>query len=362
MAYNLFLSDNGLFSLRTDYLQRTEDELIEMCVSLFHAPADASGTVTSGGSESNFSALHAMREWARLKFPHVRVPEVIVPFSAHPTFSKGCHYYNMKLVRTPLGSDRRADLDAMTRAITPNTIGVAGSAPCWPYGLMDPIEAIGELAARRGLWLHVDACVGGYLAPFAERIGHVLPLWDFRIPTVQSISADLHKYGYCPKPASTVLWRSKDLMRFHHVHPEDWPGGAYQMRGIAGSRTAGPIFAAWAVLRYLGHEGYERLTRQVFRAQEKLIRGIESIDGLYTLRGDLPPLAFGSEALDMQLIMGELRKAGWILFASRQPPLINLPIDAALDDTIIETFLSELRAAAEVARVGGKGERAELQY
>jgi len=227
---------------------------------------------------------------------------------------------------------------------------------------MDPIEAIGELAARRGLWLHVDACVGGYLAPFAERIGHVLPLWDFRIPTVQSISADLHKYGYCPKPASTVLWRSKDLMRFHHVHPEDWPGGAYQMRGIAGSRTAGPIFAAWAVLRYLGHEGYERLTRQVFRAQEKLIRGIESIDGLYTLRGDLPPLAFGSEALDMQLIMGELRKAGWILFASRQPPLINLPIDAALDDTIIETFLSELRAAAEVARVGGKGERAELQY
>jgi sphinganine-1-phosphate aldolase len=362
MAYNLFLSDNGLFSLRTDYIRRTEDELIEMCVSLFHAPADAYGTFTSGGSESNFSALHAMREWARLKFPHAQVPEVIVPFSAHPTFSKGCHYYGMKLVRTPLGSDRRADVDAIASAITRNTIGIAGSAPCWPYGLVDPIEAIGELAARHGLWLHVDACVGGYLAPFAERIGHVLPLWDFRIPTVQSISADLHKYGYCPKPASTVLWRSKDLMRFHHVHPEDWPGGAYQMRGIAGSRTAGPIFAAWAVLRYLGYEGYERLTRQVFRAQEKLIQSIESNDGLYTLRSDLPPLAFGSESLDMQLIMGELRKAGWILFAARQPPLINLPIDAALDDTIIETFLTELRAAAEVARVGGKGERAELQY
>ncbi|HUI60829.1 MAG TPA: aminotransferase class V-fold PLP-dependent enzyme [Steroidobacteraceae bacterium] len=361
LAYNLFLSDNGLFSLRTEYLGRIEQNVIDMCVGLFHAPADASGTFTSGGSESNFSAIHAMREWARERFPDVRVPEIIVPYSAHPTFSKGCHYFGLKLVRVPLRPDRRADVAAMERAINSNTIGLAGSAPCWPYGLIDPIESLGEVATRHGLWLHVDACVGGYLAPFVERLGHRLPPWDFRVPAVQSISADLHKYGYCPKPASTVLWRSESLKRFHYVHPEDWPGGPYHMQGFAGSRSAGSIFAAWTVLRYLGVSGYERLARQVLDVRQRLTEAISAIDGLYVPDSDLPPLAFGSHTLDMQLVMGELRKAGWILVAGREPPLINLPLDPALDDTVVNLFLAELRAAAEVAR-RGQGARAELTY
>jgi glutamate/tyrosine decarboxylase-like PLP-dependent enzyme len=361
-AYNLFLCDNGLFSMRTEYIGRIEREVIEMCVSLFHPPADASGTFTSGGSESNFTAIHAMREWAREHLPAVRAPEIVVPFSAHPSFSKGCHYFGLKLVRVPLRSDLRADVAAMERAVNDNTIGIAGSAPCWPYGLVDPIEALGELATRCGLWLHVDACVGGYLAPFAQRLGHRLPVWDFRVQAVQSISADLHKYGYCPKPASTLLWRSEALKRFHHVHPEDWPGGPYHMQGFAGSRSAGSIFAAWTVLRYLGQAGYEELARQVFALRQRLAEGIEAIEGLYVLPGDLPPLAFGSRTLDMQMVMGALRQSGWILVASRQPPLINLPIDPALDDQIIELFLSELRAAAQIAHSGQDATRAELSY
>ena len=361
-AYDLFLSDNGLFSMRTEYIGRIEREVIEMCLSLFHAPEDASGTFTSGGSESNFTAIHAMREWGREHRPAARSPEIIVPFSAHPTFSKGAHYFGLKLVRVPLGPDLRADVAAMERAVNENTIGIAGSAPCWPYGLVDPIEALGELATRRGLWLHVDACVGGYLAPFAERLGVQLPVWDFRVPAVQSISADLHKYGYCPKPASTVLWRSGALQRFHHVHPEDWPGGPYHMQGFAGSRSAGPIFAAWTVLRYLGEAGYEKLARQLFALRKRLTAEIEAIDGLYVLGSDLPPLAFGSRTLDMQIVMGELRRLGWILVAARRPPLINLPIDPALDEPTVELFLHELRAAADVARSGGDAARAELSY
>jgi len=362
MAYDMFLSDNGIFSLRTEYMRRVEDEVIDMCVGLFHAADDASGTFTSGGSESNYSALHAMREWAREHHPQAVAPEVIAPYSAHPTFSKGCQYFGLKLVRTPLGPDLRADVPAMARAIGANTIGIVGSAPCWPYGLYDPIEAIGELAGRHRLWMHVDACVGGYLAPFVESLGQRLPPWDFRVPAVQSISADLHKYGYCPKPASTVLWRSAALKRFHHVHPEDWPGGPYQMQGFAGSRTAGPIFAAWTVLQYLGRAGYLRLAAQVLEAKRRLASGIASIEGLYVFEGDLMPLAFGSHVLDMQLVMGELRKIGWILVASRQPPLINLPIDAATDQAVIDAFLADLRTAARQARPGGNAARAELNY
>jgi len=130
----MFLSDNGIFSLRTQYIRRIEEELIDMCVSLFNAPSDSSGTFTSGGSESNYTALHAMREWAREHRPQATNPEVIAPYSAHPTFSKGCHYFGLKLVRTPLGPDRRADVEAMERAIGPNTIALVGSAPCWPTG------------------------------------------------------------------------------------------------------------------------------------------------------------------------------------------------------------------------------------
>lgn len=362
MAYDMFLSDNGIFSLRTEYMRRVEEEVIDMCVGLFNAPDDASGTFTSGGSESNYSALHAMREWAREQYPKIAAPEVIAPYSAHPTFSKGCHYFGLKLVRTPLGKDLRADISAMRKAIGTNTIGIVGSAPCWPYGLYDPIEAIGELAAQHHLWLHVDACVGGYLAPFVESLGYRLPVWDFRVPAVHSISADLHKYGYCPKPASTVLWRSAALKRFHHVHPEDWPGGPYQMQGFAGSRAAGPIFAAWTVLKYLGRAGYRRLAAQVLAAKQRLTDGIGAIEGMYVFEGDLMPLAFGSHVLDMQIIMGELRKIGWILVASRQPPLINLPIDAATDDEIIDAFLADLRTAASLAAPGGSAARAELHY
>jgi glutamate/tyrosine decarboxylase-like PLP-dependent enzyme len=361
-AYNLLLSDNGLFALRSDYLRKIEEEVIAMCVDLFHPPAGASGTFTSGGSESIYSALHAMREWARERQPRITSPEVIAPYSAHPTFSKGCHYFGLMLIRTALGSDLRADVDAMRQAVTPQTIGIVASAPCWPYGLYDPVEAIGELAASRELWMHVDACVGGYLAPFAAELGYRFPAWDFRVPAVQSISADLHKFGYCPKPASTILWRSEDLKRFHYVHPDDWPGGAYKMQGFLGSRSAGPIFAAWAVIKYLGRAGYLRLARQVLDTKQDLVDGIRAIEGLEPLTNDLLPVAFGSSTLDMQVIMGEMRKIGWILVATARPPLINVPIDAATDRLVIEAFLSDLRQAAAQARGSSPVTREKLSY
>ena len=360
-AYNMFLSDNGLFSLRSEHLRVVEEQVIGMCLELFHSPPDASGTFTSGGSESNYSAIHAMREWGKEHFPKADRPQLIVPYSAHPTFSKGCHYYGLDLIRTPLTADLRADVRAMREAVTKNTIGIVGSAPCWSYARYDPIEAIGALAAEHGLWMHVDACVGGYLAPFAEELGVALPPWDFRIAAVKSISADLHKYGYCPKPASTVLWRSEDLKKYHHVHPEDWPGGAYKMQGFAGSRSAGPIFASWAVMRYLGRAGYRRLAQQVLAARQQLIDGASAIPGLEPLQSDLLPIAIGSSTLDMQLVMGELRKTGWILVGAAQAPLLNIPVDGATDAAVISAFLTDLRAAAARA-AAGSGARAELNY
>ena len=361
-AYNMFLSDNGLFAMRTAYIRQVEEDVLAMCVSLFHPPEGAGGTFTSGGSESVYSALHAMREWARDRKPHIRAPEVVVPVSAHPTFSKGSHYFGLTLIRVPLGPDQRADVRAMENAVTPNTIGIVGSAPCWPFGLYDPIADIGRVAADHDLWMHVDACVGGYLAPWVEQLGGKVPAWDFRIPAVKSISADLHKFGYCPKPASTIFWRSEDLKRYHHVHPDDWPGGAYKMQGMAGTRSAGPIFASWAVINYLGREGYLRLAKQVLAAKAELAEGIRGIEGLFVFENDLLPLAFGTTSIDPQLVMGEIRKIGWIIVATASPPLINVPIDAAADSTVIQAFIADLRTVAARARGGEASARAELAY
>ena len=361
-AYDLFRDENGIFSLRAEPLRRIEAEVTDMCLGLFHPPAGAGGTFTSGGSESNYSALHAMREWARAAHPRIREPEIVAPYSAHPTFSKGCHYFGLKLVRVPLASDLRASVPGMRQALTANTIGMVASAPCWPYGQYDPIDALGALAAERGLWLHVDACVGGYFAPFAERLGVRLPPWDFRVPAVRSISADLHKYGYCPKPASTILWRDEELKRYHFVHPADWPGGQYTTAGFAGSRPAGSIYAAWAVLRYLGEDGYLRLAREVLAVKRRLLADIGAIPGLQPLENDLLPVAFGSSDLDLALVKGELAKLGWILLGAAEPPLINLPLDAALDERVIVTFLDDLRAAAARVRAGTAATREELRY
>jgi sphinganine-1-phosphate aldolase len=348
--------------MRAESMARIENQVTQMCVGLFNPPEGAAGTFTSGGSESIYSALHAMREWARERYPHITAPEVVAPFSAHPSFSKGCHYFCLKLVRTDLDAQHRGSVQAMEQAITPQTIGLVGSAPCWPFGLYDPIEKIGALAASRGLWMHADACIGGYLAPFVERLGRRLPLWDFRVPGVMSISADLHKFGYCPKPASTVLWRSADLMRYHYVHPSDWPGGQYSMTGFAGSRTAGPIFAAWAVLRYLGIDGYTRLAAQVLDTKEKLIRGINSVPGLRAWENDLLPVAFGSTEIDLGLIKAQLSKLGWVLVGSSQPPLINMPVDAATGDEVINRFLADLAFATDSAHKGALGNREALAY
>jgi len=360
-AYGMFLSDNALFSLRVDYLREVESDLIQMCLGLFHSPREASGTFTSGGSESIYCALHAIREWAREAHPRVKRPRVIAPYSAHPSFSKGCHYFGLELTRVALGPDLRADIAAMSAAVDEQTVALVGSAPCWPYGLYDSIELLGDVASAKRLWLHVDACVGGYLAPFACALGHRLPKWDFEIPAVQSISADLHKYGFCPKPASTVLWRSGELLRFHHVHPNDWPGGPYNMQAFAGSRSAGPIFAAWAVIRYLGARGYLRLAGEVLGKRMRLLEAIRAVPGLMPLEADLLPIAVGSPSLDMQIVIGEMRTRGWILVGAAEPPLINIPLDAAADEQIIAAFMKDLREAAAGAS-RNEGARGDLNY
>jgi sphinganine-1-phosphate aldolase len=342
-AFERFMSDNGFFSLYMPYMHTIEQEVIAMGVSLLHPGLDSTGNFTSGGTESNFSAIHAAREWARVHKPHVTKPKIVAPYTIHPTFQKGARYLGLEVVTTDLDANGRGVAKNIAAAIDDQTIMVAGSAPSWQYANIDPIPEIAAVAADAGLWMHVDACVGGYINPFLEKLGEKLTPWDFRVPGVMSISADLHKFGYCLKPASTIFWRDSALQQHHYVAIDDPFLGPYKMAGFSGSRSAGPIFAAWAVMTYLGEEGYLRLTRRVLEMKQRLTRGIREIEGLRPWNIDVMPLHFSSDKAPTSAVYQGLVEKGWLMLGLIAPEAITVCVDPALTDEAAEQFLKDLR-------------------
>ncbi len=261
-AYTMFMSENGLGPMAFPSSKQMEDEVVGMGLSLLHAPEGGAGNITSGGTDSITMAVKTARDHARKEKGVTGRCNIVAPWSAHPAFDKAAKMMEIEIRRVPC-ADLVADVAAMEKAVDANTIMLVGSAPCFPYGLIDPIAALGEMAERKGLWLHVDACVGGYIAPFVRMNGADIPPFDFAVPAVHSMSADLHKYGYCAKGASTVLFRS-DALRAHMIFDcADWPGGRMVTPTLAGTRPGGAIAAAWAVMNFLGVEGY--------RAKHKLV-------------------------------------------------------------------------------------------
>lgn len=340
-VYRKFIRMNTVFSSVLKGLALIEDDLQAMCVEIHNGGSSGRANITSGGSESIYCALHAMRERAKITMPGVLIPEVIVPYSAHIAFSRGAHFLGLKLVRVPTTKDYLADLKQIETVINPNTVGIAASAPSWPYDLFDPIDEIGRLAKARNLWFHVDACVGGFLAPFIKAAGYPVPEYDFSLDGVNSISADLHKYGYSPKPCSSILWRSEDEQQFHYCPGTDWPMGPYLTQSMLGSGPAGATVAAWAVLNHLGRDGYIEIADQMMRTKQKIIDGIKDIDGISTIHSDTVSVMIVSEFFDIQQLTAGMNELGWVLWGNNEPPLVHLTVDAA-PDSIINHLLSDL--------------------
>jgi glutamate/tyrosine decarboxylase-like PLP-dependent enzyme len=352
-AYALYQSENALGPAAFPSLRRMEDEVVSMGLSLLHAPDGACGDITSGGSESIFLALLACREQARAASRDVSRASVVIPRSAHPAFDKAARALRLRIVRVPVAADLRADVQAMADAIDADTLMLVGSAPCFPYGLVDPIEALGRIALERGVWLHVDACVGGYLAPFAVMNGVDVQPFDFAVPGVASISADLHKYGYAAKGASTLFHRSAE-QRAHQVFTFDaWPAGGMTTATAAGTRPGGAIAAAWAVMHYLGVEGYREKARRVIATRELLGGEIEA-DGTLHVHGDprLGLLAYGSDELDPFAVWARLHRRGWFTGLVTDPRGIHLMLSPAHAEVAGE-YLADLAAAVAEVRSGG---------
>jgi len=217
-AYTSFVVENGLSPFAFPSLLKMETEVASMMSNLFHGDSETVGNMTSGGSESIILAVKAARDYARAKKPHVTQPELLMPLSAHPAFNKAAHYLGLKTVIVP--TDKKtlaADVHALREAITENTVMMVGSAPSYPHGIVDPIADLAGIAAEKGIWMHTDACVGGLVLPFVQKLGYPIPDFDFRIPGVCSISADIHKYGFTPKGASVILYRNPELRQYQEA-------------------------------------------------------------------------------------------------------------------------------------------------
>jgi glutamate/tyrosine decarboxylase-like PLP-dependent enzyme len=240
----------------------------------------------------------------------------------------------------------------MERAITPNTIMLAGSAPCWPYGLFDPIPELAALAEQHHLWMHVDACIGGYQACFMERLGCTFPAWRVgRVPGVSSMSADLHKHAYAAKPCSTIFFRDKELQAYHWYHPADWPSGPYQTEALMGSFPAGSVASAWAVMKFLGAKGYLELAQKTLAARARYMEGINSIDDMRCWDTDLSVLVLETGNLDTLAVMAGLFERQSFVFPIYQPMLIQFAMDPVPDE-VVDVFLQNLREVAEGVRAG----------
>jgi len=361
-AFEKFMSDNGFFSLYLPYMKTIEQEVIAMGVSLLHPRETSTGNFTSGGTESNFSAMHAARQWARANKPDVKKPNIVAPFTIHPSFQKGARYLDMEVITTDLDENGRGVAANIAAAINDNTVMVAASAPSWHYANIDPIPEIAAVAADAGLWMHVDGCIGGYISPFLEKLGHKLTPWDFRVPGVMSISADLHKFGYCQKPASTIFWRDAQLQEYHYVAIDDPFLGPYKMAGFSESRSAGPIFAAWAVLNYLGQEGFLRLTQRLLDLKEKFTAGVNSIEGLRMWDVDVMPLHFQSDKAPTAAIYQGLMEKGWFVLGLIKPEALTIPIDPALSDEAADQLLADLREVTEKILAGGDAKKGDIRY
>ncbi|NOZ87894.1 MAG: aminotransferase class V-fold PLP-dependent enzyme [Deltaproteobacteria bacterium] len=348
-VYALNSQTNPLHSDLWPSASKYEAEIASMTAAMLgrdHAPG-VCGTVTSGGTESILLAMKTYRDKARVE-RKITKPEIVIPVTAHAAFDKAGQYFGIKVVKVPVDQNSRADVKMVKKAITRRTIAVVGSAPSFPHGAIDPISEMSELARKRGIGFHTDACLGGFVLPWAERLGYPVPVFDFRLPGVTSMSADTHKYGYAAKGTSVVLYRDSYLRRYQYFTTTDWPGGLYFSPTFAGSRPGALSAVCWATMVSMGEKGYLEATRKIMTVADKIKEGIASIPELQIVGEPLWVIAFKSDLLDIYQVLDFMSKKGWSLNGLHRPPCVHFCVTLRhTGKGVAERFLLDLRQVVE---------------
>jgi glutamate/tyrosine decarboxylase-like PLP-dependent enzyme len=364
-AARLYLHENALNTMAFPSLRRIQGDVVGWTAALLHGDDDVAGFLTSGGTESILCAVLAARERGRAE-RGITEPEMVVAESAHAAFHKAAHNFGIRLHTTPVKDDWTADVDAMAARCGPNTVLVVGSAPQYPQGVQDDIPAIAALASSIGANCHVDACMGGFVLPFAEMLGRPVAPWDFRVGGVTTISADVHKLGYAPKGVSVILHRTKESRAYQTFVFDGWLGGFYASPNMQGTRSGLPMACAWAVMSHLGVSGYLDLTRQTLENADAFRAGVAAIDGIRVLGDSRFHLvavtsdpAFEPE-IDMFALGDALLARGW--FHDRQGPPDSLHSTISNSNTgVIDDYLADL-AECVAAVVGTRTDDRSTNY
>jgi sphinganine-1-phosphate aldolase len=352
-AYQTYINYNALFARKMfPSVVRYDEEVVDMVLGLLNAPTTAAGTLTSGGTESILLGVKTARDWALSERPNLVEPEMIVPYAAHPAFHKAAHLMGLKVVQVGIDGDYRTDVAALASAINDNTVLLVASAPSYPFGVTDAVNEIAALAVEHDLWLHVDACHGGFVLPLARKLGYQVPDFDFLLEGVRAVSVDIHKLGYANKGVSLLALRDSSLREHQRYEFSDWPAGVYATYGITGSRSSGGVASAWAVMNTLGTTGYMEIMAPILTARDRLIGAINDIDGL-CVRGtpDAYLISFGSTDFDIFAVADALEARGWHSNRLTDPPSIHLFLDAA-NATNIDAYIEDLTTLTTAARAG----------
>lgn len=360
-VYNMFSLTNPMHADVFPSVRKMEGEVVAMTASLLGGGPGGDpgvcGTMTSGGTESILSAVKAARDYMAAT-RGVRRPEMVVAVSAHAAFVKAAEYFGIRLVRLPVGADHRLSPRAVAAALTRNTVLAVASAPSFPHGVVDHVGGIAAACAARGVPLHVDCCLGGFVLPFARRLGYPVPPFDFSVPGVTSISVDTHKFGMAHKGTSVVLYRSKEIRRHQYTSITDWTGGLYISPGFAGSRSGALIATAWAALVHLGEEGYMRITEGMMSAAKQFQQGVAEIEGLEVMGApEMCVVAIKSTRSDLDIyrVNDLLSKRGWHLNALQRPAAVHICFTAAHSAAAVECLLRDLREAVAQVLADPKG-------
>lgn len=354
-AYLEFLSENALDPTVFPSLVRMENDVVGAAVEHLRGDERVVGSFTSGGTESCMLAVKSARDWAREHRPEVRRPQVVLPVTAHAAFHKAAHYFDLDLVTTPVDPRTwKADVDALAAAITADTILLVGSAVSYAHGVVDPIPDMAELARERGLLLHVDGCIGGFLLPYFRRLGAPVTDFDFAVPGVTSMSMDYHKYGYCPKGSSVVLYRDASLRRHQLFACAEWTGYTVINTTFQSTKSGGPLAATWAVLNYVGDDGYLDIARRTLDATRAIVDGVAAIPDLEVMgEPESSLVALTSPTVSVFHVIDEMRERDWFV----QPQLgfmgsrenIHLSVTGA-SLPLVPGLLADLGGAVETAR------------
>jgi glutamate/tyrosine decarboxylase-like PLP-dependent enzyme len=358
-AYRRFSGANALNTAAFPSLRQMQGEVLEMAGVWLGSPADAAGYFTSGGTESILMAVKAARDQFRTE-SSITHPNMVLPTSAHAAFDKAAAYFGVELRRVDVLPDWRADVEAMAKMIDQNTILIIGSAPQYPQGVIDDIPALAALALQRKVNCHVDACMGGVSLAYLSRLGHQIPPWNLRVDGVTSISVDLHKFGYTSKGASVIMYASKRLRSYQGFITDQWLGGMYASSGMLGTKSGGAIAAAWAVMHFLGDDGYLRLTRSARVATEKLAHHISNHSELSLLaQPDALLLSFVArepQRLNVYAVADEMWARGWYVDRQEPPQSLHCTVNA-VHESVIDSMLADLDACiSTVLNTGRSGE------